>query len=88
MKMPALLTSVSMCPNKRDSLRGHVLHDPRIGDAARNDQVRIVRFLDLSRRGDDAIVPIAMALDERRAHTLRSTRNDHYFLLSTRSMSR
>ena len=63
-----------------------MLRGPRMGDVARSDQIRIARFLDRSRRRDDAIVPIAIALDECGAHTLRSTGNDHYFLLSTRSI--
>src|SRR5882724_2072039 len=78
MKMPALLTSVSMRPNR--ATPSEIGRFP-IGDVAGNDQnVVVARRLDRARRRDHPVVAMAVRLDEGRADALRRAGNNSNFL--------
>ena len=84
MKMPALLTSVSMRPKRATAFGDDALGGLRIGDVAGDgENVVIVRRLDRARGGDDAVVAFAIGLDERRADALRCAGDDCDFLFGT-----
>ena len=67
-----------------ERLRYDLLRRRRIGDVAGNGQnIRIPRRLDRAGIGDDAVIAIAISLDQVRADALRCAGDDDDFLFCT-----
>ena len=87
MKMPALLTSVSIRPNRATPSQsrarrssGRRCRRPRPG-------CLVARGLDRSRRCDDAVAAVAVGLDQGRANALRRTGDNSDFLFDAHGRS-
>ena len=83
MKMPALLTSVSIRPNREIASLTTRFGGRRIADvAADRHDVLIAGLLDRAGGRHDPIVAIPKRLDQAGADALRSAGDDGHFLLA------